>query len=71
MRHSRPLGHQPPTNRVAVHNREIAVQHHDVIVDNCGAGERLLAIERKIDGHPSTPQTPRDRQGKPGMIFDQ
>ncbi len=54
-----------------MHTGEIAVQYHHVIVDNRGARKRLLAIERDINGHPNTPQTPRNRCGKPGMVFDQ
>jgi hypothetical protein len=53
-----------------VHVGEIAVEHHDVIVDDRGPLKRACAVEGDIDRHPLAAQAARDRFGQLFVILD-
>ena len=65
----RTLGGEGAADVVAVHVREVTVEHHDVI----GGGERLaqggLAVAREVDRHALAAQPARDRVAHPGLVL--
>ena len=66
----RALGaHELAADLVAVDVGQVAVQHDHVVVDDGRALERLIAVERDVDGESVAAKAARERLGEPGLVF--
>ena len=48
---------------------EISIEHDHVISVDVHVRDRIMSVEREVDGHPLTAQPVRHRRGEPSMIF--
>src|SRR5581483_2815081 len=60
---------QAPADLVAVRAGQVAVEDDDVVVDEGDAGERVVAVERDVDGHPLAPQPDSDGLRQHFVVF--
>ena len=51
----------PPADIVAVHTREVAVEHHHVVARDGQTAQRLAPVQRDIDSHALAAQPRGDR----------
>jgi hypothetical protein len=54
---------------VAVHARQVAVEHEHVVAHDARLGQRRLPVARQVDRHPLPAQPARDRVGQPQLVF--
>jgi hypothetical protein len=60
---------QRATDVVAVHHRQVAVEHHHVVGVQARLVERAGAVVGNVDRHALAPQPARDRIGDPSLVF--
>ncbi len=63
------VGGQGPAHVVTVHDRQVAVEHDDLVGVDCGLLERGGPVMSQVDGHSLAPQAPGDGVGQIGLIF--
>ena len=66
-----PLGDKRAADLVAVYAGQVAVEHEHVVVGEREVRERVVAVERDVDGHALAAQARSDRLGQLDVILDQ
>src|SRR5262249_18102884 len=59
-----------PADLVAVHPRQVAIEHHYVVLDQLDLAPRAFALVGDVDGHRSTAKPPGYRVREPSLILD-
>jgi hypothetical protein len=57
------------THLIAVHSREIPIEHQHVIAKHLGLEECRGAVGGDVDGHPLAPQAAGNRIGETTLVF--
>ena len=65
------LGDERAADPIAVHAWQVPVEHEHVVVGERQVRERVVPVERDVDGHALAAQPCGDRVGKLGVILDQ
>ena len=63
------LGDQRAAHVVAVHAREVTIEHHDVIAQEGDMGERVRSVVGDVDGHALSPEPLGHGIGESPVIF--
>ena len=63
------LADEPAADVVAVDDRQVAVEHDGVVVDDRGAAQRRRAVERDVDRAAGLAQAARQRVGEQRLVL--
>ena len=65
-----PFRDERAADLIAVHAGQVTVEHEHVVVGEREVGERVVAVERYVDGHALAAQPGGDRVGQLGVILN-
>ena len=64
------LGDEPAADQIAVHARQVTVEHDDVVGVQRDVCDRVGAVERDVDGHALGAQSFGQRPSETLVVFD-